>query len=360
MKLDGARILPFPSWADNPYLNVLYLASLAAGAQVRGTTLLPSLEAELAGAGAGDVLHIHWTAPICQAADSDADARARLERFTSAVLRAKSAGMAMVWTVHNVIPHDAAFMEQELELSRFLVDTADIIHIMTAETPDVVSEFYRLPEDKVTLIPHSSYQGIYGSHRTRESAREHFGIRPEEKAVLFFGQMRPYKGLDTLLAAVELAHSEEAPLVLLLAGKTHPDSLAALEAILPTSARVIRDHTFIADADVDLWFTAADLAVFPYRKILNSGSVHLAATYGVPCVLPGESHLRAQFAEESWVSFFERDDEVASLATLLRNWDDVDGAHRRSALRAAERFTPYMMSTAFAAALSGLDAAVSA
>jgi beta-1,4-mannosyltransferase len=224
----------------------------------------------------------------------------------------------------------------------------------------VVSEFYRLPEDKVTLIPHSSYQGIYGSHRTRESAREHFGIRPEEKAVLFFGQMRPYKGLDTLLAAVELAHSEEAPLVLLLAGKTHPDSLAALEAILPTSARVIRDHTFITDADVDLWFTAADLAVFPYRKILNSGSVHLAATYGVPCVLPGESHLRAQFAEESWVSFFERDDEVASLATLLRNWDDVDGAHRRSALRAAERFTPYMMSTAFAAALSGLDAAVSA
>ena len=358
MKLVGTRILPFPFWADNPYPNMLYLAARAAGAEIRGTTLLPSLLSELAKARPGDVLHIHWTGPVCQAASTEADAVARLESFSSAVIAAKSRGVAVVWTIHNTIPHDANFMEQELELSRFLAEAADLIHVMTAEAPQVVSEYYHLPPSKLRVIPHSSYQGIYGSHRTRAAAREHFGIRPDEKAVLFFGQMRPYKGLDTLLAAIEIAHSESTPIALLLAGKTSPDSLKEIDSRLPTSAHVIRDHSFIPDADVDLWFTAADVAVFPYRKILNSGSVNLASTYAVPCILPGEPHLRAQYAKEKWVNFYDRENEVDSLAALLAQWQDDSGAQTRAARSAAAQYTPYQMSTDFAQTLVELSVSI--
>ncbi|WFR65949.1 glycosyltransferase [Curtobacterium flaccumfaciens] len=238
---------------------------------------------------------MHWTAPIVQRTDDDlASAAARLDRFRSAVDAARSRGARLVWTIHNVLPHDARHLELELELNRYLAATADAVHVMNSATASAVSPYYSLDTSRVVHIPHPSYQGVYPGSVTHSEARASLGLRDDDRTVLAFGQMRPYKGLDVLVDAVRRLAPADRP-VLLLAGRTTDEDRASIDALLGDDVRAVREHDHVDDIDVQRWFRAADVAVFPYRRVLNSGSLHLAASFGVPSVLPDEPHLRAEF-----------------------------------------------------------------
>lgn len=354
--LSTRRIGVFPAWEDNPYLNYLYLAPRTRGFDMLHATAFASGVALLERLGAGDVFHLHWTAPIVQRAEDAEDARSRLARFVTAVDEAQQRGVLLVWTIHNVLPHDAKFRDFEIELCRQLAARADVIHALSPATVDMTAEHYALPSERVVQIPHPSYQGVYSNTSDRRSARRELGIGPTDRAVLFFGQMRPYKGLDALFAAVdELPDDESRRTVLLLAGRTRPEDLAVVEDSLPSRVRVIRDHSFIRDEDVDRWFRAADVAVYPYRAILNSGSLHLAATFGVRALLPGEPHLRDEFEGEDWIAFYDPEEPESGIAAALASPDTYAPVTTHDAF--SRRLSPWNVSVRFADAL---DAALTA
>ncbi|WP_448003870.1 glycosyltransferase [Agromyces bauzanensis] len=311
------RVLVFPAWGHNPYLNLLSLAPRASGRQFDGAVTRHTLFRESDRLAAGDVLHVHWTAPLVQGEPSESDARAALVEFTKFVARLRSRGVKLVWTVHNQLPHELAYRDVEIDLMRLLARSADVIHVMSPSTADVLRPVCELPAERVQLIPHPSYVGVYGAPVTPEDSRRRLGADPDRPAVLFLGQMRPYKGLDVLLAAMaRLAERGDAP-TLLLAGSADENARIAIDAALHDSVTVIAHYGFVHDSEVATWFGAADLAVFPYRAILNSGSLHLASAFEVPVVLPGEPHLKAQFADEEWVRYFDTRDPVASLAKTI-------------------------------------------
>ncbi|PZO57091.1 MAG: hypothetical protein DI639_15180 [Leifsonia xyli] len=339
----------FPAYRDNPYLNLMLLAPRARGWDVLESLRLEQLEGHLGHLGAGDVFHMHWTAPIVQRSDDDlATARTRLDRFRTAVDAARSRGARLVWTIHNVLPHDARHLELELELNRYLAATADVVHVMNRATPDAVSDFYTLDPAKVVHIPHPSYQGVYPASIGRPEARAALGLGTSERTVLAFGQMRPYKGLDLLIDAVRALAPAERP-VLLLAGRTSDEDRAVIDSLLGDDVRAVREHDHVEDVDVQRWFRAADLAVFPYRRVLNSGALHLAASFEVPAVLPDEPYLRAEFGGEEWVRWFDPSDAASSLtpgsslASLLMGPAAAVGADVFS-----RRLAPFRRSRAYA------------
>lgn len=328
-------LVVFPAYRDNPYLNLMLLAPRAAGWNVVETLRLEQLEAHLGHLGAGDVFHMHWTAPIVQRADDDHEAaRSRLERFRGVVDAARSRGARLVWTIHNVLPHDARHVDLEHELSHYLADAADVVHVMNRDTVAAVSEHYAIDPARVVRIPHPSYQGVYPASVSRSEARAALGLGESERTVLAFGQMRPYKGLDLLIGAVRTLAPAERP-VLLLAGRTSDEDRSTIDTLLGDDVRVVREHDHVEDIDVQRWFRAADLAVFPYRRVLNSGALHLAASFEVPAVLPDEPHLRAEFGDEGWVRWFDPADAEASLAGVLAgpmaSPDGAEGFSRRLA-----------------------------
>lgn len=328
-------LVVFPAYRDNPYLNLMLLAPRAAGWNVVETLRLEQLEAHLGHLGAGDVFHMHWTAPIVQRADDDHEAaRSRLDRFRNVVDAARSRGARLVWTIHNVLPHDARHLDLELELSHYLADAADVVHVMNRDTVAAVSEHYAIDPARVVRIPHPSYQGVYPASVSRSEARAALGLGESERTVLAFGQMRPYKGLDLLIGAVRTLAPAERP-VLLLAGRTSDEDRSTIDTLLGDDVRAVREHDHVEDVDVQRWFRAADLAVFPYRRVLNSGALHLAASFEVPAVLPDEPHLRAEFGDEGWVRWFDPADAEASLAGVLAGPvggpDGAEGFSRRLA-----------------------------
>lgn len=343
-------LVVFPAYRDNPYLNLMLLAPRARSWNVLESLRLEQLEQHLGHLGSGDVFHMHWTAPIVQRTDDDlASAGARLDRFRSAVDAARSRGARLVWTIHNVLPHDARHLELELELNRYLAATADAVHVMNRDTPAAVAPHYTLDADRVVHIPHPSYQGVYPSSVSRPEARARFGLGDDDRAVLAFGQMRPYKGLDVLVDAVRRIPAADRP-VLLLAGRTSDEDRASIDVLLGDDVRAVREHDHVEDIDVQWWFRAADVAVFPYRRVLNSGSLHLAASFGVPSVLPDEPHLRAEFGDERWIQWFDTSDASGSLAAVLGGpAGEAAGADAFS-----RRLAPFARSREYAGVLDGL------
>lgn len=313
------RVLVFPAWGDNPYLNLMSLAPRASGYEFRGATILESLINASAELGPHDVLHLHWTAPILQKASDDREAATAFGRFQALLDRLRDRQVKLVWTVHNQLPHELVYRDAEIRLYRLLAERADLIHVMAPATPDVLAEICTLPAARVRGIPHPSYLGVYGVPPAKSEARALLGVDPLAPTILFLGQMRPYKGLGTLLAALQRLAEGEGPLpTLLLAGAASSKVRAEIESALPKGISVVAKYEFVPDGEVGTWFAAADLAVFPYRAILNSGSLHLAAAFGVPAMVPNEPHLVDQFASQSWVSFFDVADPIDSMAQGIR------------------------------------------
>ncbi|ROP65776.1 glycosyltransferase [Curtobacterium sp. ZW137] len=348
----------FPAYRDNPYLNLMLLAPRARGWNVLESLRLEQLEQHLGTLGDGDVFHMHWTAPIVQRADTLAEATERLERFRHAVDDARSRGAGLVWTIHNVLPHDARHVALELELNQWLAESADVIHVLNAATASVTEQHYLLDPAKVVHIPHPSYQGVYPASSSRADARASFGLEDDRHAVLFFGQIRPYKGLDVLIEAVSRVPAHARP-VLLLAGRTSDEDRAALDDLIGDDVRTIRSYDYVPDSDVQRWFRAADLAVFPYRQVLNSGSVHLAASLGVPAVIPDEPHLRAEFDGEDWLRWFDTREPVSSLAAIVEA-DAESPASGAAAEAFSRRLAPFALSRRYADLLDSIRTAAGA
>lgn len=313
----GPKVLVFPAWRDNPFLNLLQLDAYAHGFQFLGATSWQSLELQLARLQSRDVFHIHWTSPILQPIVESDDAARRLETFKRVLSDAQKRGVRIVWTIHNRLPHELTHFELERHLYVYLGEVADAVHVMAPDTARVVSDIVELPLEKVVQIPHSSYRGVYDEQVNRAQARAARNLDRSDRGILFLGQIRPYKGLDVLVQAASIASRSDDRLVLMLAGQVKEMHADEFLSLIPAGLRTEIELGFVPDEDLSSWFSAADVAVFPYRAILNSGSVHLAATFHVPVILPGEPHLKSQFAGQKWVKFFDLERPTESIAEML-------------------------------------------
>ncbi|GAA0958525.1 glycosyltransferase [Frigoribacterium faeni] len=329
----------FPYWPENPFLNIAYLALRADGWTISEQRDLAGFLDAVAVAAPGDVVHLHWTSLLVQNAPDEREADRRLATVVRALTDATGRGVRLVWTVHNRLPHDCPWPRQEIELSRAIVGLSSAVHVMSAQTRDVVADVVDIPLEKQAIVPHPSYEGLYDQAWTRDEARGSFGLGPAEKTVLFFGHIKPYKGVSTLLGAIGTTGA-----TLLLAGHvSHADRLTT-EALVPSDATVHAHYGYVPDDDAGRWFAAADVLVVPYAAILNSGSIHLASTFGLPVIVPGFAHLVEQFRDEPWVVFSDPEGGEEGLAAAIDAFapsDDLRAAARRYALR----YTPYAMST---------------
>ena len=348
------RVAVFPAYRENPILDMLLGGAERAGHTIVDSRTLDELEAALAVDPGGTVLSLHWTNPIAQSTRNPAVAARNSLRFARIIRRAKRSGARVVWTVHNVLPHGARHAPIERAVHRQLARSADRIHVMHPGTAALARPHYRLAADRVRHIPHPSYIGAVPPAAGRDAERERLGIGRGALGVLLLGQMRAYKGvLDLIVAAGEAA--EHRDLVLLLAGSATDDEAAAIDAALAAHPhlRAVRHLDFVIDAELPGWFAAADVVALPYRGILNSGSMLLAATYGAPVLLPRAPHLESEHGGRTWVTLY--DDGADGLRRALESARVDDGEARAAALADALAWTGEDAGAAFLGMLEELS-----
>ena len=233
------------------------------------------------------IFHLHWTTPIMTYASTEAEAMVRVDSALRAIDTFKEGGGRFVWTIHNVLPHDTPYEDLEAHLCQELANRADLIHLMCDATLDEVGTLYRLPEARTVTIAHSSYLGVYPDAADRDMSRERMGVEPDDVVVLALGAIRPYKGLDRLLAAFERASAREPRLQMVVVGKTDASEETSdiIEALM-AHPRVMVNPNEILPSDVQHLYKAADLAIIPHRRALNSGALLLAYSFGLPVIAP--------------------------------------------------------------------------
>lgn len=317
----------------NPYQQLLYRGMAAQDIvttpvlSVDGFDPLLAVRAETSGVG----VHLHWLNPVLAGARDGADARARVDRFLERVDGFIDADGRVVWTVHNVLPHDAVHLEQERRLQQGVADRAHLIHVMHPDTADVLGESLRWDSARTVVAPHPSYAGAYPDTVRRDEARGVLGIHEDEVVYVALGAIKAYKGIDTLLDAFDqLCREDVTPRRLVVAGPadTSPHTRALVKR-LRTNPRVLVQAGPVPGDRVQYLLRSADMAVLPHLRALNSGGALLGPTYGLP-VLAARVGVLPAVLQPEFTEFFQ-DHTVPGMTAGLRAADRLLSAEARDA-----------------------------
>ena len=179
----------------------------------------------------------------------------------------------------NVVPHEPRFFDTPLT-KYFLKGSTGCITLCEAVAQDLL----RLrPDATYTVIQHPLYSH-FGAKKDRAEAERKLGLEPGKKNILFFGLIRKYKGLDILLEAFGKLPDDYQ---LIIAGEPYGSFEPYQEIIdrLPGKDRIVKVLKYIKDSEVSDYFSAADLAVLPYRSATQSGISSVSYHFEVPMIV---------------------------------------------------------------------------
>lgn len=285
------RVLAWPAFRnrkDNPYNFLLYshLQKLGVTVMDLGDVMRSPRQLWRVFWQGVDILHIHWP----EYALSLPLSRMLLHGFTLFVfsLWHRSRGGKVVWTVHNLSPHEDRYPFLERQFYRALAHVVDGLIFLTETSRSLFQRDEKMrffKHQPATIIPHGHYLPVYPDRLSKGEARKLLNLPPDSKVILFFGALRPYKGVEELLVAAKDFSSED--FLFLIAGRPLSEDYKKQLMRITGGCSHIQFHPWhIPDEKVPLYYSAADLMVLPYKEILNSGTVFLALTFGVPVVVP--------------------------------------------------------------------------
>jgi beta-1,4-mannosyltransferase len=275
-------LIAFPRRA-HAYVDCFYAAVEALGVEVREGQF--SAKWLLQHVRHRDYVHIHWPSFFYRVPERRKCLRGFAKfLFLLAVVRWR--GARLVWTIHNIYPHDRCVIPLLDILARRLLvklSTLVFIHCSCAEA-DVLREFPAL-RGRIVQIQHGHWMGYYPNTIACSAARSQLGLTENQFVFLFLGSCRPYKNLEALINAFEQLPGKP---VLLVAGKFEDAAYeAAVRAAINRSpSRIILRSGFVPDEDMQLFLRACNVVVAPYKEVLTSGSAILALSFGRPVIAP--------------------------------------------------------------------------
>ena len=264
------------------YIGLLTEALLAHGIDVENELYLSEAVKQV---DEIDVVHLHWLEYIVGLDSGRVSALARsgvrVGRFLRDMWRLKRADVRVVWTAHNLAPHEPRHPHIERFLNIVTLALSDTVIVHSQYARDRLVARHRLADRKAVVIPIGNYEGVYPEPSPplpAKSAEEPFEF-------LCFGHIRPYKQLPELIRAFRALPSSDVRLR--IAGK--PVNDAALQALRDAAGedpRVVIEPAPVPLEDVAALHHRADAAVFAYRDVFSSAALIVALSFGLPVVVP--------------------------------------------------------------------------
>jgi len=185
----------------------------------------------------------------------------------------------VVFICHNVIPHEGHWIDRLL--IRYALASA---HKLVVHAEEERKQARRLlPRAKVVSSPHPTYEQfrIHGISQREAQAR----LSVQGNTLLFFGYVRPYKGLQYLLKALPEV-MKEIDVTLLVSGEFYEPRQGYLDLVasLGLEPHVRMIDRYIPNEEVEIYFAACDLVILPYVSGTQSGIVQIAYSFMKPVI----------------------------------------------------------------------------
>ena len=328
MATTGLRLAVFPpDDGRNPYHRQLHAALARRDVRIVPTAGLRRGWVRRAAAHV-DAVHLHWLEFLYHA-EGAALMHKRAGSLLMALRALRRANVRVVWTVHNLRPHELRFPWLHDATTRAALRASDALVVHSGHAARRLAASVELPHAP-TVLPHPHYIGFYPqARRTRAQTRAALGIPDRAFTYLVFGQIRRYKRVPETIAAFRRLADPDARLV--VAGRPKDARLAGeIVAARAGDDRVRLRLEHVPDEDVAELHAAADAAVLHYRDVFSSGALLLALSLGLPVVAPADT-TATELAPAPAIEAYTGDDPLPALAAVRTGAP----AERRAAALAA-------------------------
>jgi len=239
------------------------------------------------------VFHILWNSKV------------QIIDRTVVMLYYKALGKKVVLTAHNVNKekrdgHDSWMNRLTLKCQYLLTDH---IFVHTQKMKDELLAEFGVKADAVSVIPLGVNNAFPDTVLSPAEAKAQLGIAPNDKTILCFGRIKPYKGIEHLLTAFQKLLLKDPSYRLVIAGEVqkgneaYQQSLEQLIAEVVDPSRIILKAEYIRDEDMEVYFKAADVLALPYNDIFQSGVLFLAFSFGLPVIATDVGSFRADIVD---------------------------------------------------------------
>lgn len=212
----------------------------------------------------------------------------------------------LVWTPHNIIPHDPKHLKIHRFCRRFFAHNMKWIRLFSElSLPRAIEEF-KCDPNRFKIVPEGSYVGYYPNKTNRNDARKHLNIESHKMVLFYTGFIKPYKGITGLVDSFKKSFCNDA--LLIIAGKVmDPVYFEAIKESI--NENIILIDRFIEDDELQLYFNAADVVTLPFKKIENSGSVIMAMSFKKPVIAPEMGVLKERLKNQPELLYKESPEE---------------------------------------------------
>lgn len=215
---------------------------------------------------------------------------------TIARLARKNKHTKVICQIDNVEPHEHHITDRMF--NRYFLRSVDGFIYMSEQVHGELEAYTSAP---ALFSPHPMFEH-FGERVERTEACKKLGLDPSQRYALFFGLIRDYKGLDTLLEA--WARFRRSGHKLLIAGEFYASRDKYIELIkrLGLESEIILHDHFVSDSEVRNYFSASDCVVLPYKTATQSGVTQIAYNFCTPIIVTRVGGL-AEIVPDSRVGF---------------------------------------------------------
>ncbi len=255
------------------------------------------------------ILHLHWLHPFTKT-------NVQAEELMNLVSYAKEKlNLSLIWTVHNLLPHEAVDPDWERNFRLQFAKMCDRLICHSQYAKNLIVHTFSVAPEKVKVIPHGKYPvASSGSDLTTQSLRTRLRL-------LMIGSLRPYKNVDWAINFLQKYNHElecNSQVELLICGK--PVS-SQQESSLKQYAQ---DHEWLScelrrlsDSELYDQVVNVDFVFMPYRDMLTSGVALYALSCGRPFLAKFSETLLEVGGENSKILYRDEDDLMAILRRLV-------------------------------------------
>lgn len=230
---------------------------------------------------------------------------------TIARLAKRGTSTKVLFICDNVVPHEPR--PGDVPFTKYAFKQADYFIVQSDTVERDLLRF--VPHAKYRKAPHPVYE-IFGELLPKDDARQTLGISAR-KVILYFGYIRPYKGLTVLIDAMR----ELDDLLLLAVGEFYDDESKYRKKVedLNLSSRIRFVSDYVPNDQVRLYFSAADLVVLPYLSATQSGITQIAYNFDKPVIATNVGGLAEVVVHEK-TGFIVPPNNPGALAAAIRKF----------------------------------------
>jgi beta-1,4-mannosyltransferase len=258
-----------------------------------------------------DIFHFHW---ISYAYQSDNIILFILKSvfLIMYLLLLKIKGVKIVWTLHNLYPHNIKFKIMERIVRSIIIRLVNRVIVASKSIKEAVKNEFKLTEKKISIVRHGNYLNAYPE---KKIYKKDYGIQSDSFVFLFFGAIKKYKNVIYLIEEF-LKSDVHKKSVLVIAGK--PDSYMRKKLEFYKDSKNLKlDLRFIPEEELFGLIKMSDIVVLPYKEITTSGSAILALTAKTPFIAPKTAFFTEYFNED--VCFLYEDRQLRYVLSDAQN-----------------------------------------